>query len=117
MKAAFDFSFASYATPGLVKIIYILAVIIAAIGWIGSTISYFVLAATTHTAVSRLGGPPQTDTSVAMFISPVLLLLFGWVPGLLWVLVVRVVLEAALALVRAAEDVRAMRDKNLGPVS
>ena len=38
-------------------------------------------------------------------------LLLGWIPALLWLLFVRIVLEASLALVRVADDTRHIRDK------
>jgi hypothetical protein len=104
LKAALDFSFDSYATPGLVKIIYILAVVLGAIWWIGGTIVMFVAAASTPEIAGYSSGPSGSD-----FVPAILSLLLGWIPVLLWLLLVRVLLEAAMALVRTAGDVRALR--------
>lgn len=109
LKAAFDFSFGSYATPGLVKIIYLLAVIVGAIAWIGGAIAYFVLGAAAESATSMYD---SSGGGAGPVVAGILQLIFGWIPVLLWLLFVRVVLEAAMALVRAAEDVRAIRTKS-----
>jgi hypothetical protein len=102
LRAAFDFSFNSYATPGLVKIIYILAVAVGALIWLGGTIVYFIV------------GIAAQDAGGGSFpiIGAVLQLIFGWIPVLLYLLLIRVVLEAGMALVRAAEDVRALRSNS-----
>lgn len=100
LKAAFDFSFNSYATPGLVKIIYILAAIVAGLWWIGGGL----VALISGIAASSYGG------GGAIFLGVVGLLL-GWIPALLWLLFVRIILEASLALVRVADDARHIRTK------
>lgn len=104
LKAAMDFGFQSYATPGLVKIIYILAVVLGALWWIGGTIVLFAAAASQPVIAGYSTGPSGSD-----FIPGILSLLLGWIPVLLWLLFVRVLLEAAMALVRTATDVRALR--------
>lgn len=109
LKAAFDFSFTSYATPGLVKIIYLLAVIITAAGWLGALIGAVVLGSGTAATYARYSEPSGLETTLFRLLYPALVLLFGWIPGLLSLLFLRVVLEAASALVRSAEDVRVMR--------
>jgi hypothetical protein len=90
LRAAFDFRFTTYATPGLVKIIYILAAILAGIWWIGGALAYLLA-----------GGP----------VIGIVWLLLGWIPALLWMLFVRIILEASLALVRVADDTRSIRTK------
>jgi hypothetical protein len=101
LRAAFDFGFNSYATPGLVKIIYVLALIVAALWWIGGGLTVLIAGV----AARSLGGG---DGSVAL---GVIALLLGWIPALLWLLFVRIVLEASLALVRVADDARHIRTK------
>ncbi|QGN34675.1 DUF4282 domain-containing protein [Microlunatus sp. Gsoil 973] len=101
LRAAFDFGFNSYATPGLVKIIYVLALIVAALWWIGGGLTGLIAGV----AARGLGGG---DGSVALGI---IALLLGWIPALLWLLFVRIVLEASLALVRVADDARHIRAK------
>lgn len=101
LRAAFDFGFNSYATPGLVKIIYILAAIVAALWWIGGGLAALIAGI----AARSFGGGGGT---VAL---GVVGLLLGWIPALLWLLFVRIILEASLALVRVADDARHIRTK------
>lgn len=79
-----DFSFATYATPAAAKAIYILAIVAFVGGWLGDVLN-------------GLQGYP-----VAMA-SPFLTLLFGWVPALLGICLVRAGLEGVLALIRTHE--------------
>lgn len=104
-RAAFDFSFGSYATPGLVKIIYVLAVILAAIWWIGGTIMTFIMGA----AIMSVGDPYGDSGSAAGVVLGLFWLLLGWIPALLWLLLVRIALESSIALVRVADDMRHLR--------
>jgi hypothetical protein len=103
-RAAFDFGFNSYATPGLVKIIYVLATILAVIWWIGGTIMTFI----TGAAITSLGNPYGGGGAGGIVLG-VFALLLGWIPALLWLLLVRIVLEASTALVRLADDMRRFR--------
>lgn len=104
-RAAFDFTFDSYATPGLVKIIYVLAVILAAIWWIGGTIMSFI----TGAAITSLGDPYGESGGAGGVVLGIFWLLLGWIPALLWLLLVRIMLEASIALVRVADDIRHLR--------
>lgn len=108
-KAAFDFSFNSYATPGLVKIIYVLATILAIIWWIGGTIMVFI----TGSAFSSLNDPYGESGGAGGVVLGIIALLLGWIPALLWLLIVRIALEASMALVRLADDMRHIR-RNAG---
>jgi len=99
LRAAFDFRFNSYATPGLVKIIYVLAAIIAGLWWIGGGLTALIAGIAAVHYSGKYG----------MRVLAVLGLLLGWIPSLLWLLFVRIILEASLALVRIADDVRNIR--------
>lgn len=96
--AVFDLSFRSFATPGVVKIIYALAIALGVLSWIGSVILGF-----------SAGSSPFVESTSTY---GVLNLLFGWIPALMWILLVRVGLELALATVRTAEDVRNLRSQS-----
>jgi hypothetical protein len=90
LKAAFDFSFGSYATPGLIKLIYIIAVALGVLTWL----FYVVIGFASEPVVG------------------VLALVLGWIPTLLFVLLLRVALEVSLAGVRTAMDVRVLRERS-----
>lgn len=94
--ALVDFSFTKYATPGLVKIIYIAAGILGILWMLGGIIGSFSLQDTLGPGAVVLG---------------ILSLVFGLIGLLVFVLVLRVQLELALAIVRTATDVRELRKK------
>lgn len=75
-----DLSFTRYATPGLVKIVYVLAVVGAVVGWLGWTLSWL--------AMNPLLG--------------FLVLLLGTIPALLSIAFTRFLLEFFLATIRSA---------------
>ena len=89
---AFDFSFSTYASLQLVKIVYILFIVIVSLVYVANVILTFVM-------TPILG---------------ILVLIFGWIPALLMVLAVRVRLEVTLATVRTAIDARALRNRYVG---
>jgi Domain of unknown function (DUF4282) len=89
---AFDFSFSTYASLQLVKIVYILFIVIVSLVYVANVILTFLM-------TPILG---------------ILVLIFGWIPALLMVLAVRVGLEVTLATVRTAIDARALRNRYVG---
>jgi hypothetical protein len=92
---AFDFSFSTYASLRLVKILYIFCIVVAALGYLAAAIPMLLLM------------PPIG----------IAILLLGWIPALLMILSLRVGLEVTLATVRTAIDVRALRSRYVGPVT
>ncbi|HSN11008.1 MAG TPA: DUF4282 domain-containing protein [Propionibacteriaceae bacterium] len=88
----FDFSFDTYVTPRLVRIIYAIAVVLIGVGYLGYAILMLVLL-------------PPLGLGI---------LLLGWIPALLCLLSVRVGLEVTLATVRTAVDARALRTQYVG---
>lgn len=100
LKALFDFSFTSYATPNLIKIVYIAAIALGVLYWLGMTIALF-----------AAGSAPSAYGSSGTAIPGVLTLLFGWIPLLFWIAMMRLTLEFYLANVRTAADVRTILDK------
>ena len=96
LAALFDFSFTKFATPGLVKIVYILEVIAAVGMWLVWIIAVF--------AGSRLtGGGAGLG---------IVVLLFGWIPVLLSIAFTRFVLEAIVALIRINDRVAEMAERS-----
>ena len=92
VATAFDFSFSKYATPGLIKILYILFVVFLALSYSVEVILWFLMSP----------------------ILGLLVLIFGLIPALFVILVVRMGLEVSMATVRTAIDVRALRDRYVG---
>ncbi|WP_420115024.1 DUF4282 domain-containing protein [Pseudactinotalea sp.] len=103
IKAAFDFSFGSYATPGLVKIVYIVGMVLAALWYLGIIIAGF-----------QLGAPRETmfGSSPGSAVPGILAILFGWIPAAFFILVMRLALEQVLSSVRTAVDVRVLRQRS-----
>jgi hypothetical protein len=89
---AFDFSFSTYASLQLVKIVYILIIVVVSLVYVANVIVMFVMT-------------PILGT---------LVLILGWIPALFLVLAARIGLEVTLATVRTAIDARALRNHYVG---
>lgn len=103
-KAAFDFSFGSYATPGLVKIVYLTGIVLSVLWWLLTVIGGF------QAGAPRDFGFGVETEGTAMY--GVLALIFGWIPVAFFILVLRLSLEHVLSSVRTATDVRVLRDRS-----
>jgi hypothetical protein len=88
--ALFDYSFMTYVTPKVVKIVYIIATVVIALGWLIALVAAF-------------------NYSVW---SGILFLLFGWILALVYLALVRITLEFYQAIVSVSEKVNryAQRD-------
>ncbi len=108
-KALLDFEFKQYATPGLVKIVYILAVLVGVGGWVLSVLGAFSFSS----FVGGFGGGGSA--------SGVATLLFGWLPAALFIALVRFTLEFYLVNIRTnakvAEILEQMRTEREGEAS
>jgi hypothetical protein len=87
-SALFDFTFNSFATPGLIRIIYIIGTVLIGLGWIGYTITLF-----------SIGGA----------LAGILTLVFGAIFALFAIALLRVSLEFYYAVVRMSEDIHNRR--------
>lgn len=83
-SALFDFSFNSFATPGLIRVIYIIGTVLIGLGWLG----YTVVAFGAFGAAAGIG-----------------VLIFGAVFALFSIALLRVSLEFYYAVVRMSEDI------------
>jgi len=88
--ALLDFGFNTFATPVVIKVLYILGLVGIGLGYVG-----FVIAAFTQSLGYGLG-----------------VLLLGAVVVLFYVILFRVFLEFYYAVVRMSEDIRAMRNRS-----
>jgi len=97
---AFDFSFDRYATPAVVKVVYMVTVILCVLGYVGTVLMAFAIFM------------PDQDflgTKVSGSAFPgILALVLGWIPAFIIILGTRLSLEQALATVRTAIDARAL---------
>ncbi|HET7684367.1 MAG TPA: DUF4282 domain-containing protein [Marmoricola sp.] len=82
-KALFDFSFTTFITPKVVKVVYVLATALLALGWLVFLIGAFADSAGAGIAVLLIG--------------PVVLLVY--------LALIRMTLEFYLAIVRMSEDI------------
>lgn len=101
LAALFDFSFTKFATPGLVKIVYLLQVIAAVGTWL-----LWILTAFT---ADQFGG--------GGFGMGLIVLLFGWIPVMLSIAFTRFILESVVALIRIHDRVGEMAEISKGAPS
>lgn len=88
LAALFDFSFTTFATPGLIKILYIVGTALLLIGWLGFTIVNF-----------------AGSGAVAGIVT----FLLGAVVVLFYLAFLRLSLEFYFAVVRMSEDIHHRR--------
>ena len=81
--ALFDFSFNTFVTPKIVRIVYVLAVVWAGLGYLFAVIGGFASSITTGLVA----------------------LIFGPIFAIIWLAVVRIGLEFGISVVRMSEDV------------
>lgn len=97
LAALFDFGFTKFATPGIVKIVYLLSVVVAGLGWLTVVVSGF--------GMGRYAGGAMMGTVA---------LLFGWIPALLFVAYMRFILEAIVAVIRIHDRVNEIAERDKG---
>jgi hypothetical protein len=88
--ALFDFSFNSFATPVVIKVLYILGLVAIGLGYVFLVISGF-----------------AQDPLVGLGF-----LIAGAIGALIYVIFLRITLEFYYAVVRMSEDIRAMRTRS-----
>ncbi|OYN84124.1 DUF4282 domain-containing protein [Parenemella sanctibonifatiensis] len=96
--AMFDFSFQKFATPSLIKIAYILWIVLSALG------------ALSYVGIIFIGMAVNDQAGLGILLS--LLALVGFAIGFfLYTALIRMSLEALIATVRTAQEVRKIRIK------
>lgn len=86
-QSLFDLSFTKYVTLSFAKVIYVLAMALIALGYLMAIVIGF---ASEHSALG------------------VFALLLGWIPALVYLVLVRVSLEFAVAMIRTAQNTSVM---------
>jgi uncharacterized membrane protein len=90
MSSLFDFSFTSFVTTKIIKVLYVLITVLVTLSWLGYSIVAFRLSAVWGVLVFVIIGP-----------------LFGLIVLAFW----RLVLESFVVVFRIAEDLRAVRER------
>lgn len=88
--ALFDFGFNSFATPVVIKVLYILGLVVIGLGYVILVISGF-------------ADSPLTGLAI---------LIGGAIGALIYVIFLRITLEFYFAVVRMSDDIRAMRNRS-----
>ncbi len=88
--ALFDLGFNSFATPVVIKVLYVLGLVVVGLGYLGFVVTAF-----------------ATGVGYGL-----LVLLLGAVVALFYLIFLRVTLEFYFAVVRMAEDIRQMRNRS-----
>lgn len=94
LKSLFDFSFNTYATPSIIRIVYILLTVLIGLG----TLAFFIA------GLSQLGNSRTAGSGIVM-------ILIAPLGGLVYLAIARISLEASVALVRAATELKVIREE------
>ncbi|MGO2811459.1 MAG: DUF4282 domain-containing protein [Brevibacterium aurantiacum] len=104
-KSLFDFRFDNFIAVRWAGFIYIIAIVVAALSWLGSIIGGIVTGAAAGSASAYFGEAPSFSPW------PLLLaIIFGWIIPALWVIFVRLGLELIVANVKTAENTKHIAD-------
>lgn len=87
--ALFDFSFRSFITVSFARVIYAILVAVAVISWLLPALVAF------------------TDSAGTGFT----LLLLGWIPGFVLIIIYRIALEVTVSMVRTSQNTAATREE------
>ncbi|MFT8396505.1 DUF4282 domain-containing protein, partial [Propionibacterium sp.] len=87
-KALFDLSFSHFIAIRFASVIFVIAIIVAALEWL-----FWIILA---------GVSSQSGSSGALFI--ILVILFGWIPALVQIIFTRVLLEFLISSIRTAQN-------------
>jgi hypothetical protein len=90
LSSLFDFSFTSFVTTKIIKVLYVLITVLVTLSWLGYSVVAFRLSAVFGVLVFVIIGP-----------------LFGLIVLAFW----RLVLESFVVVFRIAEDLRAVRER------
>lgn len=109
LKALFDFSFEAYVTPSVAKIFYILGIILGVFGYLGSVIGGFMTAGSMVDNLSYI-----IDGAGFLYIFPVLGIVTNLIGLVVYVIVLRMVIETVLAQIRTAQYTRDLLERARG---
>ncbi|VEW14445.1 Uncharacterised protein [Brevibacterium casei] len=106
LKSLFDFRFENFVAVRWAGIIYLLAIIVAGLWWLGAILSAIAIGAAANTPT--MFNPEPSFNAWPL----VLTIVFGWIGPALWVIFVRLVLELIVAGVKTAEHTKRIADSS-----
>ena len=95
LQALFDTSFSDFVAIKFAKVVYMIGIGLCLLMWLGGGLVRLIGAAT-----SGVGG--------GAFIAPIVMLLLGWIPALIYIIMMRIGLEFIVASVRTAQNTSIM---------
>ena len=99
LRSLFDVRFEKFITIRFASVIYIIGIVVAALGYIGTVVSAIILAVAGSAASSYYGSSGMGPGGVMLILSAIFL---GWIPAFVQIIVMRVVIEFVVANVRTA---------------
>lgn len=100
-KSLFDFRFDNFIAVRWAGFIYVIAIVVAVLSWLGTIVGGIVTGAAAGAAAGFYSNAPSFSPW------PLLLaIIFGWIVPALWVIFVRLVLELIVANVKTAENTK-----------
>lgn len=104
-KSLFDFRFDSFIAVKWAGFIYIIAMIVAALSYLGTIVAGISAGVAASSAMSYYGGEPSFNV-----LPLILSIVFGWIIPALWVIGVRLVLELIVSNIKTAENTKKIAD-------
>ncbi|UFU02720.1 DUF4282 domain-containing protein [Ruania suaedae] len=105
-SAFFDFSFSKYVTLTFAKVIFIIAIVIAILWYLGAIISGFGAG-----ALSSMADPYGRNDGGGAILG-VLAILFGWIPPVLFLIGVRIGLEFVVATIKTSQNTGVLAERD-----
>lgn len=104
-KALFDIRFDNFIAIRWAGFIYVIAIIVAVLSWLGAIVGGIATGVAAGSAASFYGDDPSFNPL------PLLLaIIFGWIIPALWVIFVRLGLEFIVSTVKTAQNTKAISD-------
>ncbi|WP_181275877.1 DUF4282 domain-containing protein [Brevibacterium oceani] len=104
-KSLFDFRFDSFIAVKWAGFIYIIAMIVAALSYIGTIVAGISAGVAAGSAMAYYSNGPSFN-----ILPLILAIVFGWIIPALWVIGVRLVLELIVSNIKTAENTKRIAD-------
>ncbi|SDS40704.1 protein of unknown function [Brevibacterium siliguriense] len=104
-KSLFDIRFDNFIAVKWAGFIYIIAIVVAALSYLGTIVAGITTGVAAGSAASYLSGGPSFSV-----LPLILSIIFGWIIPALWVIGVRLVLELIVSNIKTAEHTQRIAD-------